>query len=275
MGSLKVALIHEVFHGDGGPARLRQRLDSAKQAGAELALLPELPLQPWIPATRQRRDRDAEEPAGPIHHALSAAAAQAGIGIFGGAIVREPGSGRRFNRALLFDAAGHRVAAYDKCHIPLEEGFWEGDHYEPGDEPPARIDAFGMPLGIQICSDIQRPFGAQFLAALGVEAILCPRATPPASYERWRRVIRVNAITAACYVLSINRPEPESGVPIGGPSLAVGPDGALLAEPTDPLTVVTLERARVAEAREDYPGYLDLRANLYARAWSSVGRATD
>jgi predicted amidohydrolase len=268
--SLTVALIHEVFHGPEAESRLRGRLDAARAEGAELALLPELPLQSWAPATRRPRDEDAEAPGGPLHRIQSEAASRCRIGLLGGVIVRDPASARRFNRALLFDARGALAAWYDKCHIPLEDGFWEGDHYEAGDDPPRRIDAFGMPLGLQICSDLNRPFGTLLLRAQGVEAILAPRATPAASYERWRRVIRAGATTSATYVLSTNRPQPESGVPIGGPSLAVGPDGAVQVESTEPLSVLGLERSRVARAREDYPGYLDVRADLYARAWAEV-----
>jgi len=268
--SMKVALVHEVFHGAGGPERLACRLEEARRGGAELALLPELPLQRWIPATRQRRDEDAEEPGGPIHRLLADAARGASIGVLGGAIVRDPASGRRFNRALLFDAGGRLVERYDKLHIPREEGFWEREHYEPGDDPPRRVDVFGLPLGLQICSDLQRPQGTWLLGAAGAAAVLAPRATPPGSFARWRRVIRADALLAAAYVLSTNRPAPEQGVEIGGPSIAVGPDGEPLVESTDPVAWVTLERAKVLAARAAYPGYLDVRAGLYARAWGDV-----
>ena len=271
---MTVALIHEVFHGADGPERLARRLEEARRGGAELALLPELPLQPWIPATRECREEDAEEPGGPIHRLLAEAARNGSIGVMGGAIVREPASGRRFNRALLFDAQGRLVERYDKLHIPCEEGFWERDHYEPGDEPPRRVDAFGMPFGLQICSDLQRPQGVWLLGAAGAAAVFGPRATPPGSYERWRRVIRADALLAAAYVISVNRPAPEGGVEIGGPSLAVGPDGEPLVESTDPVAWVTLEQSKVLAAREDYPGYLDVRAGLYARAWSDLAGET-
>ena len=151
---MTVALIHEVFHGPDGPERLRRRLIEARSGGAELALLPELPLQPWIPATEDVREEDAELPGGPLHRRLAEASRDSGIGVMGGAIVRDPASGRRFNRALLHDARGELVETYDKLHLPCEEGFWEARHYEPGDRPPRRVDAFGVPCGMQICSDL-------------------------------------------------------------------------------------------------------------------------
>jgi len=268
--TMTVALIHEVFHGPGREQRLHERLGQARRRGADLALLPELPLDPWVPASRNPRDGDAEPPDGPRQRLLAAAARAAGIGVHGGAIVHDAASGERRNRALLLDATGRLVATYDKLHLPCEPGFWERDHYGPGDEPPHRVDGFALALGLQICSDLQRPAGTQLLGALGAEAILAPRATPPESYERWRTVIRADAITSASYVVSVNRPAPEGAAPIGGPSIAVAPGGEVLAETTEPLALLRLERAAVAAARRDYPGYLDVRAELYARAWAAL-----
>lgn len=65
-------------------------------------------------------------------------------------------------------------------------------------------------------------------------------------------------------------PAPEAGVPIGGPSVAIGPDGEILVETTDPIAVATLDRRRVRTVRQDYPGYLPQRADLYALGWARV-----
>lgn len=273
-GLLTVALIHDVFHGPSAERRLEQALLAARRDGAELAVLPELPLDAWPAAIRCPDDADAEAPGGRRHRLLSEAASSSGVAVLGGAITRDPTSGRRFNRALLFDAAGRQVAHYDKLHLPSEEGFWESDHYEPGDWPPQRIDALPVPLGLQICSDLNRPQGCQLLGALGAEVVLAPRATPPSSYARWLTVIRANAITSASYVLSVNRPRAERGVELGGPSVAVSPTGEVLAEIEDGCRLVTLERAEVARARQTYPGYLTLRAELYSRAWDAIAGAS-
>jgi hypothetical protein len=44
----------------------------------------------------------------------------------------------------------------------------------------------------------------------------------------------------------------------------------VLVETTDRLALVTLDAAVVREARIEYPGYLPVRARLYADAWSDV-----
>jgi len=270
MATLTAALVHETFHDDGATERLNTRLDEARAQGAELAVLPELPLNTWAPATRTVRESDAEEPEGARHLAMASAARNAGVAVLGGAIVRDPKSGRRTNRALLFDSRGRLLASYDKAHLPSEDGFWESDHYEPGDDPPQRVDGLKLPLGIQICSDLNRPEGCLMLGAQGVGVILGPRATPAETYERWRLVLRADAVTSAAYVVSVNRPGPEAGVGIGGPSLVVAPDGEVVSESTDPLQIVRLDDRAVDAARAEYPGYLSVRADLYARGWSRI-----
>jgi deaminated glutathione amidase len=267
---LTIALISDTFFDSDAPARLRARLADARAQGATLAVLPEIPLNPWSPATKAARDEDAEPPAGPRHQMMAAAAREVGIGLVGGAIVIEPGTGRRHNTALMFDAGGALVVSYRKVVLPEEEGFWETSHYEPGDALSPVIDTFGLRVGLQICSDMNRPQGSHLLGAHGVEAILNPRASEAATFDRWRPVLLANALTSGAYVLSVNRPREEQGVGLGGPSFAVAPSGEILCETTDPVAIVRLDREVVARARSKYPGYLATRADLYAEGWAQA-----
>jgi predicted amidohydrolase len=269
-GRLTVALVSEVFWEPDGIGRLGATLDQCVERGADLAVLPELPLNRWRPATRDPVDEDAEPMDGPRARALGAAARQAGIGLLGGIIHRDAESGRRTSRVIVFDRAGEVVATYEKLHLPEEPGFWETSHYEPGTAAAQRIDAFGIPVGIQICSDANRPEGSHLLGAQGVQAILIPRATEERTYQRWKIVFRASALTSCTYVLSVNRPDPEAGVLIGGPSVAIDPNGAVLLETTDRIGMVTLESRVVSAARVAYPGYLPVRARLYADAWRAI-----
>jgi predicted amidohydrolase len=269
-GRLTVALVSEVYWEPDGLGRLAERLDQCVQRGADLAVLPELPLNPWRPATKEAVDDDAEPMDGPRARALATVAREAGIGLVGGIIHADRESGRRTSRVLAFDRSGELVATYEKLHLPEEPGFWETSHYEAGTEAPQRIDAFGLPVGVQVCSDTNRPEGSHLLGALGVDAILIPRATEERTYQRWKIVFRANALTSCSYVLSVNRPDPEEGVLIGGPSIAVDPNGNVLLETTDQVAIVTLESRVVSAARTAYPGYLPVRARLYADAWSEI-----
>jgi predicted amidohydrolase len=101
-------------------------------------------------------------------------------------------------------------------------------------------------------------------------ASIVPRASEERTYQRWKTVFRSNALTGCLYVLSVNRPYPEAGVLLGGPSVAFDPNGELLLETTEQLALVTLDAKTVTDARRAYPGYLPIRARLYADAWQEI-----
>lgn len=268
--TLTVALVTDVFTGPGAAEKLARRLAEARALGAELAVLPEVPLNAWVCGSKVAHDEDAEEPEGPRHSMMSDAARAAGIGLVGGVIRRDPITRQRHNTALVFSATGALLGTYAKLHLPDEPGFYEPVHWAPAAAAPAVIHGFALPLGVQICSDNYRPEGSHLLGALGAMLIVAPRATEAANYERWNVVFRANAMTSTAYVVSVNRPSAENGVLIGGPSLVVHPSGRVLLETTDPVAVVTLSRAEIEAAREAYPGYLAVRADVYARAWSDI-----
>ncbi len=264
---LNVALIRMVFP-DRSASELREVLKQARSRGADLAVLPELPLNVWSPASKVVQDDESEPPAGPRHQAMSDAAREVGIALIGGAIIQDAKTGRCHNTALVFDRSGALIGSYRKLHLPEEEGFWETSHYDPGDEPPSVIHGLPLPVGIQTCSDVNRPEGSHLLGALGAEIIVCPRATEAATFSRWKTVLTANAITTCTYVISVPRPRPEFEVPLGGPSFAVTPTGEVLAEGIEPMILV------LDQVRRRYPGYLPVRADLYAEGWTSVTSQT-
>jgi predicted amidohydrolase len=268
--TLSVALVTEVFPEPSDWERLPQLLTQAREMGAELVVLPEIPLNPWSPAMKVPREEDAEEVDGPRQRALAEAASETGVAVVGGAIIRDPDSGVRHNTALVYGSSGACLARYKKIHLPEEEGYWETSHYEPGSEPPAVVEGLPMRLGLQLCSDVNRTTGFQLLGAMGAEVVLAPRCTPPQTYDRWRLVLRADAVTSGTYVISANRPAPTPHGLIGGPSVAISPTSEVLLETTDPISVVTLNRTEVEEARAEYPGYLRVFPEVYAEGWRRV-----
>ena len=106
---------------------------------------------------------------------------------------------------------------------------------------------------------------------MGAEVVLAPRCTPPQTYERWKLVLRADAVTSGTYVISVNRPAPTPDGLIGGPSIAISPTSEVLLETTDSLSVVSLSREVVEAARADYPGYLKVFPKVYAEGWEAVG----
>ena len=268
MDELTIAMISDVFILDDASGRLVTRLQEAKDAGADLAVLPEIACNPWSPSTKQLRDDDAEELGGPRCQMQSTAAKTAGIGLVGAAILISGGT--RYNTCLFWNENGELLGTYQKHHIPEEEGFWETSHYSPGIEGFPIVEFRGWKIGIQICSDMNRPQGSHLLAAAGADVIVGPRASALATFDKWKPVWIANALTTGCYVCSVNRPAPENDVLIGGASIAVSPDGTVIAESCDAITVFTARQSTIKQARIDYPGYLPCRADMYARSWEAL-----
>ena len=265
----RIALLRDVFpHPNMGEA-LTTRLTEAKAAGADLVLLPEIPSLPWAPGTRNADPSHGESLGGPRYTMQSRAAASANIALVGGGIYLDD-SGHRFNTALCFDERGELAMTYSKIHIPDEPGFWEADHYSSGQEPPVPCVLGGMRVGLQICSDNNRPFGCQHLAAHGCEVILNPRATELGTLDTWITTWRANALMSGCWVLSVNRPGPEGGTPIAGPSVAVSPRGEVVLHTEDALAMVDIDLQAVHDARSEYPAYLAQPTDLYAKAWAAT-----
>ena len=264
-----IALISEVFWQEDGARRLTKRLFEAREMGAQVAVIPELALNPWSPATKAQVASDAEPLGGPRCQIQMNAAREAGIALVGGAILRDD-DGSRFNTALVINEAGTLVGHWEKAHIPDEPGFWEADHYGPGRDPLLPIDGLGFPLGVQICSDANRPQGTQLLAAAGAECVVVPRASESATWHRWRTVLIANALTSCCWVATVNRPSPEEGVLLGGPSFAVDPTGEVLVESNDPVSTFSYDPHLLQDHHVSYPGYLSMRSDLYASGWSAI-----
>ena len=203
--SFKISMISEIFVEED---HLTSCLDEVRQQGSQLAVLPELPLNEWAPATKIASPADAEHSGGIRETMLRNAAKNAGIAVLGG-VIRELPDGRRINLALLINPRGDIVGSSPKHVLPDEHGFWECNHYEPSMAPPKIIEYDGIKFGVQICSDANRPTSAQLLAAQGVQIILAPRATSSSSWEQWCLAYRAMALTASAWVVSVNRPRAE------------------------------------------------------------------
>lgn len=264
---LRVALVRGLFLGERALDLLTEYLLECHERGAEIAVLPELALHSWSPATREVREEDAEEAGGPRELIQCEAAATAGIALLGTTIRRNPG-GVRENTSLFIDKKGELRATYAKMHLPEEPGFFETSHYSAGTVAPQAVADLtpNFPFGARICSDINRPLGSHVLRKRGATWVANPRATEAATYDRWRTVFLSTALTTGLYVASVPRPADQSGVRLGGPSVAISPTGEVLCESEEPIEIVTLKSAVIEQSLEDYPGYLPQSTSVYAEA---------
>ena len=186
MDELTIAMISDVFILDDASGRLVTRLQEAKDAGADLAVLPEIACNPWSPSSKLMRDQDAEELGGVRCQMQADVAKEVGIGLIGSVILQD--DRQRYNTCLFWNENGELLGTYQKHHIPEEVGFWETSHYSQGEEGFPIFNYRGFNIGIQICSDMNRPQGSHLLAAAGADVIVGPRSSELATYDKWRPV---------------------------------------------------------------------------------------
>src|SRR6266568_5120463 len=128
--------------------------------GAKLVALPEY----FCIFGMRERDKVAareKDGAGPIQGFLSATAKRHGVWLVGGSVPLESSDpGKVRNSCLVYDAAGRRVARYDKIHLfGFEMGaerFNEANTIEAGDTPLAIDSPFGR-IALSVCYDVRFP----------------------------------------------------------------------------------------------------------------------
>jgi nitrilase len=230
----------------------------AAARGAQLVVLPEyFPLISGDDMDKVRaREKDG---AGPLQDFLRETALRHKVWLVGGSIPLEatvPDKVR--NSCLVFDAAGRRVARYDKIHL---FGFRRGtEHYNESQtiEPGDAVVAFDSPVGrvgVSICYDLRFP---ELYRAMGpVDLLVVPAAfTHTTGQAHWELLLRARAVENLCYVLAAAQGGTHpSSRQTWGDSMAVDPWGGVLDRLAKGPGVVTAEMdtARIADLRASLP----------------------
>src|ERR1700735_2261165 len=156
-------------------------LREAKEAGALIACLPENFSFIGLKDADKLQVAEADGN-GAVQTFLRDTAQQLNMWILGGTIViRTNDSKRVANASLLIDAAGKRVARYDKIHlfdvtIPgRDDQYRESTHVTPGRETVIADTPVGK-LGLSVCYDMRFPELYRELVSRGAEWLAMPAA---------------------------------------------------------------------------------------------------
>jgi deaminated glutathione amidase len=246
-------------------------LREAKEAGAELACLPEN--FSFIGLKDADKVAVAEaDGSGPVQQFLSETARSLGLWILGGTTVIKGDSARRVsNTSLLIDAQGKRVARYDKIHlfdvtIPgRNEQYLESTHVTPGRNVVVADTPVGR-LGLSVCYDMRFPELYRELVARGAQWLAMPAAfTVPTGRAHWETLLRARAIENLCYVVAPAQwGTHTSGRETYGDTLIVDYWGQVLSRLPSGTGVITAEfdLARLAETRARFPALENRRLGV-------------
>jgi predicted amidohydrolase len=250
-------------------------LSEAKDLGAEIACLPEnFSFIGLHDADKvQVAEADGE---GPVQAFLSETARKLKMWILGGTIViRGNGAARVANSSLLIDAAGRRVARYDKIHlfdvtIPgRDEQYRESTHVAAGREPVIADTPVGR-LGLSVCYDMRFPELYRELVSQGAEWLAMPAAfTVPTGRAHWETLLRARAIENLCYVVApAQSGTHSSGRETYGDSLIVDYWGQVLSRLAKGAGVITadIDLAKEAETRARFPALTNRQLGLPSAA---------
>ena len=213
-------------------AEAGELIAEAARQGARLIGLPEY----FCLMGRRDGDKVAIREAdgrGPIQDFLSEAAARHGVWLVGGtAPLATADAGRVRNSCLVFDAAGHRVARYDKIHLfgfqNGAERYDESTTIEAGDTPMSIESPFGK-LGFSVCYDLRFP--ELYRALAPVDIIFVPSAfTATTGRAHWETLLRARAIENLAHVVAPAQGGTHTnGRATWGHSMIIDPWGEILA----------------------------------------------
>lgn len=235
--------------------RMIALLDKAKEAGATLAVFPELALTTFFPRWYMDDQSDVdswfetEMPSAATRPLFDRAKAY-GIGMYLGYAEKTP-DGHHFNTSILVSPQGDIVGKYRKVHLPGHSEFdtdrafqhLEKRYFEPGDLGfPVWRNQGGI-LGMCICNDRRWPETYRVMGLQGVEMVMLGFNTPAVNSQmsaegpedrlfHHRLSVQAGAYQNATWVIAVAKAGVEDGHPLIGGSLIVDPNGKIIAEST-------------------------------------------
>ena len=237
-------------------------LGEARELGAVVAALPEN----FAFMGHDEADKLAvaeDDAGGPIQSHVSSLARTLGLWVVAGTIpLRVADEPRVAAACLVYDAAGRRVARYDKIHlfdvaIPgRDERYQESASVRPGRDAVCVPTPAGA-LGLAVCYDLRFPEHFRRLLDLGAEWFCLPSAfTAPTGRAHWETLLRARAIENLCHVVAPAQSGfHDNGRETHGDSMIVDCWGRVLARLPrgSGVVVADIDLVRQRELRQNFP----------------------
>jgi len=167
---------------------------------SELILLPEMPFNTWLAGSHNVDDALWDESV-TIHDEWLERLGELGVSIVVGTRPVRVKDVKLNEGFIWTESQGYR-AVHQKVYLPNEPGFWEASWYSPGPEEFKLVEAGGVKIGFLICTELWFTQHARNYMKAGMDVLVCPRATPLATLEKWIVGGRAAAIVSGAYCLS-------------------------------------------------------------------------
>lgn len=264
-------------------ANIERAVAMAKDAGAQIVFLPELTLSryPADVCPTGIADQTAEVlEGGPTVSLIKKLAKKYQLTVHGSLFEKRGFSdGRGLNTAVLVNEDGELIGATPKLHIPVTEGYFEDQYFQPGPNsnpyPIYELATPGSPkLGLPTCWDEWFPEVARAYGLNGADILCYPTAIgsepdhPDFDTEPlWRQTIVGHAIANGLFIVVPNRYGNEGIVEFYGSSFIVDPYGRILARAErsgDEVLVAELDLDQRRDWLELFPFYATRRPDTYS-----------
>ncbi len=229
-----------------------------REEGGELVVLPEMPFHPWPAHTPDFAEADwlaAVE----AHDAWMSRLDELAPAMVAGTRPIVAGN-RRLNAGYIREPGDELDIVHTKYYLPDEPGFWEASWYHRGDgDFSVRNTSRGI-VGFLICTELWFNHHARSYAAEDIQLLICPRATPRASWDKWVAGGRAAAVVSGAYCLSSNLGGTTSrGGDYAGAGWVIEPDEGVvlgLTSAEQPFLTVAVDLEAADQAKRTYPRYV-------------------
>lgn len=217
--------------------RVERLLAGMEGEGLDFILLPEL----WgVGFGNFDRYAQADEPLhGLTVSRLTPWARRLRCHIATGSFVERAPDGRRYNTTALLNANGYLLGSYRKIHLFGYES-QERALLAPGRGTCEIFTPYGI-VGLSTCYDLRFPEQFRRMVDNGATLFAVTAAWPRQRLEDWRLFCRARALENQSFLLACNHTGDCGGVAGAGHSMAVAPDGTVLAEAGTEEQVLTVE----------------------------------
>lgn len=254
-----------------------EQIEAARRQHADLIVFPELSLTGYF--VRDMVPDLAISPNGPEIRQLIDAAGPMSLVV--GFIEESPH--HRFHNAVLWAEGGRIVHVHRKVYLPTYGLFDEQRYFAAGNRIMAFDTARFGRVGILVCEDFWHLSAAAVMQAEEVDLLICTANSPARGVEgtnvsvaeTYEQLAKTFAQLLGAAVIVVNRVGFEDGLCFWGGSMAVGPDGRMIAQAAmlDPaLAVASLDSAELRRQRLISPLARDERLLVTVEEFNRIKR---
>lgn len=244
------------------PQRLKtdweQLVTHVKWEASELVLLPEMPFYPWVAGTSTVKPEVWQAAVEAHEQWILRFRELTPATILGTRPVVI--DGKRLNEGFVWHPKSGYRAVHHKYYLPDEKKFWEASWYDRGTRSFAPVRIGNVKVGMLICTEMWFMEHARAFANERVHLVVCPRATPMTSTDKWVAGGRVAAVVSGAFCLSSNRGHSMRREALwGGSGWIVEPEeGRLMGttSPEAPFLSLDIDLKAAERAKKTYPRYV-------------------